>query len=108
MLPKYNDKGEPRWLDIHDYLEEVGRAHNGYCYIRMNPHVPVRSRAYLQVSIEFWPKGRQWKEGYTVQVFELWPHVDFRSMTAMLFKLVFELDFKLTQRAAEAEAQAHF
>lgn len=107
MVCKYGDKGEPRWVDITDYLQEVGRSHNGWAYIRMNPNLPVRTRAYLQVSVEFWPKGREWRDGFTVQASGLWPHTDFRSMTAMIFKLIFDLDFKLTQRQIEEEKQAH-
>jgi hypothetical protein len=108
MVTKYADRGEPRWLDIADYLNEVGKAHNGFLKVRMGADVPVRSGKYLYVAVEFWPKGRPVTQGFRTQVHEQWPHTDYRSMTALLLKLILELDFKLTQEMTEVLTQAHF
>lgn len=108
MTTKYGDRGEPRWLDVADYLNEVGRAHGGYLRIRMGSEVPARVGKYLQISVEFWPKGRSLDQGFTAQEHLYWPHDDHRSMTSALVKLALQLDFKLTQRQLAAEAQARF
>lgn len=108
MVQKYGDKGEPRWLDIADYMNEVGKAHNGYLRVRMGSDVPLRSGMYLFVAVEFWPKGRPVAQGFKTQAHHRWPSSDFKSMTALLLKLVLDLDFKLTQEQFKAEEQAHF
>ena len=108
MVPKYADRGEPRWVDIADYMNEVGRAHNGYLKTRMGADMPARGGKYLYVAVEFWPKGRPVEHGFRTQVYEYWPHTDFRSMTALLLKLILELDFKLTQELTKVVTQAHF
>lgn len=108
MVAKYSDKGSPRWLDVADYMNEVGKAHNGYLRVRIASDVSARAGYYLQVSVEFWPRGRKPSEGFTAQEYIGWPHSDFRSMTAALVALTLRLDFQLTQRSIAAMAQAMF
>jgi len=108
MVQRYGDRGEPRWLDVADYLNEVGRAHGGYLKVRMGADMPVKGGKYLYVAIEWWPKDRPVAQGFATQVYQTWPHTDYKSMTALLVKLILELDFKLTQEQHKRVTQAHF
>jgi len=108
MVPKYSDRGEPRWLDVADYMNEVGKAHNGYLRVRMGSDMPQRGGKYLYVSVEFWPHSRPVEKGFQTQVHLMWPNSDFRSMTSALVRLILDLDFKLTTETHKAVVQAHF
>ena len=104
----YKDSDGPRWVDVADYGHEVGKAHNGYIRVYYNLDVPTRSPGYMQVYVEYWPKSQEGPKCFTAQKYHYWPHIDFKTMPAMLVKLILDLDFELTQRQVAVETQARF
>jgi len=104
----YKDPDGPRWVDVADYCNEVGLAHGGSVRISMVMDRPARSRQYMCVAVQFWPRHQVGTRCFTAQEVLYWPHSDFKSMPAMLVKLILTLDFVLTGRRVAAEAQASF
>lgn len=104
----YKDSDGPRWVDIADYCNEVGKAHGGSIRISITADRPARAAQYLAIAVQFWPRHQQGPRCFTAQEVLYWPHSDFKSMPAMLVKLILTLDFVLTGRQIEAEAQASF
>jgi len=96
------------WWDVKIYCLEVGKGHNGYVSIQMSPNVPERAGKAFSVTVAWWPKSRPVSTGYLIGVSENWPHVDYSAMPDLLMNLIYQLDWKLTEREHTAERQAAF
>lgn len=99
---------EPTWWDVKVYCLEVGKAHNGYVVVTMSPNVAERTGKSFSLTVGFWPRGRGASEGYLVGVSEMWPHIDYKTMPAMLMNMIFQLDWKLTENETKAGQRALF
>lgn len=96
------------WWDVKVYALEVGKAHNGYVGIQTSFNVPERIGKACHWTVCWWPKNRPISEGYLLGVGQHWPHVDHTTVTDMVMAMIFELDFKLTERERAAERQTQF
>jgi hypothetical protein len=96
------------WWDVKVYCLEVGKAHNGYVSIIASPNVPERVGKAFSWTVAWWPQNRPVSTGYLIGVSEQYPHVDHAAVTDLLMKMIFNLDWKLTEREHTAERQASF
>lgn len=96
------------WWDVKVYCLEVGKAHNGYVVVTMSPNLPERVGKAFSISVGWYPRTRSVEDGYTLGVSEYWPHVDYKSMTDLLMNLIYQLDWKLTDREFKSIKQARF
>lgn len=96
------------WWDVKVYCLEVGKAHNGYVVVTMSPNLPERVSKSFAITVGWYPRARPVADGYLMGVSEYWPHIDFKSMTDLLMKMIYDLDWRLTVAERDKLTQSHF
>lgn len=96
------------WWDVKVYCLEVSKAHNGYCVVHASPNMPERVNKAMCWQVCWYPRGRAVSEGYQLAVSDYWPHTDYKVVTDLLMKLIYDLDWRLTDRQVRAEQAAMF
>ena len=107
-MTRHDRNQEVSWWDVQIHMKEVGKAHNGRLIVSMTADMSERTGKALCVAVQFWPKGRSADKGFLTQKWLMWPHIDFKTMPAMLLYLSLTLDYELSQRERSSEEQAHF
>lgn len=90
------------YFDVERYLRQVQRDHNGICGFDIG--VPVRPAIRTAVTVRCWfrrglaaPGGDYYERGVSLG----WPTHQCRTFVGLLFRLVIELDKKLSDEAEE-------
>jgi hypothetical protein len=96
------------WWDVRVYCLEVGKAHNGYVTFIASPNTPERTNHALVWTAAWWPRGRAPSEGYTVGVTGYFPCNDYKTVPDLLMNMIYQLDWKLTEREASKLRQSAF
>jgi len=107
-MTRHDRNQEVSWWDVQIHMKEVGKAHNGRLIVSMTADMSERTGKALCVAVQFWPKSRPADKGFLTQKWLMWPHIDFKTMPAMLLYLSLTLDYELSQRERSSEEQAHF
>lgn len=103
VAPKTGEHG-PSWDDVRVMMAEVGAASDKRIDIHMTAAQGVNRSESCVWSVRAWKWGK-WGEGTPVAfAIGLWPSHEYRTVPAMLYRLLHELDGKL-EALAEAQKQ---
>lgn len=99
----------PSWWDVSTMQQELRKAWGGSCTITMVAdtvaHGPRTNALWVRVVHHARGEG-EW--GAETSVASPWPHTDHKTMPGLLCKLLWDLDWKLTEKKTTAETQARF
>jgi len=98
----------PGYADVADYLIELSHEFGGLHSYTICADRDRRGVANLFVVLKHSAAFRRDRDDQDTRVWSSWPCPSNNTFSAMLFRLCFELDAKLTARKLEREQQTAF
>jgi hypothetical protein len=99
----------PSWNDVQEYLRDLSKTHSKPVLVEIcllpDNHGRTTYGLWVRVVVYATAPGGQRVERAKGSK---WPHVDHRTMPALLLKLAHDLDWELEMLGLEALAQATF
>lgn len=99
----------PSWWDVQRAQLAIRKDWGGSCTIEMSAAEPVNGKLPYALHVRVTHHARsEGKWGAETSTASPWPHSDHKTMPGMLLKLLWDLDWKLTEKKDTAEQQAAF
>lgn len=98
----------PAWYDVKLAMTEFKKAHQVFCGIEIGMTSPARGFPDLWVRVVSWSG---YKDGYRQHERakgHQWPTREAKTMSALVYRLILELDNELTYAQSLAEQQSEF
>lgn len=89
----------PSWGDIRQYLVEIATTHNVAVYVRMMPAWDIGPTEWVAIVGAHMPLQRDKPTRGPTEVHRGFPHRDHQTIEGMVYRLCYELDYKLGNSA---------
>lgn len=108
MPTRTGSVNQPGYSDVADFLVELTRTWGGGFSYAIRPDRDRRGDPRLCVLLERKPWTGNGDDRSVLRVWDVWPTNGHLTFAGLLFKLCYQIDSKLEQRAREREAQTSF